>query len=523
MRSILRFLGTIVIPLLALLLLSPSPIAAQVAGKKVALVIGNGDYTDMPELKNPVSDATDVAAVLKSLGFEVTGLYNANRRQIDKAITAFRQSLAQDRQSEGFFYYAGHGVQAKGANYLIPVGADISSEADLDDEAVGLQRILGNIEEAGNRVNIVVLDACRNNPLPAEARSAERGLAVVASAPPESIVLFSTAANETALDGEGRNSPFAKALLDHLADPGDIGTTIRAVTAEVKSLTNGKQTPFQYTSLDFPVSLGSTTQFIAPTPSITVVRHYGHLEVSVHAEGSLYLDGKAIGDIAAGAATTINNVEAGDHSIELRLLSGDSETQKIKVLEGKAAHVVFEGTTAPQAATALSQAGALSSDWYISEGRCNIDKDESIHFDDTQSTIWYVKPYSNRLSFECTVQPRSDRTHDFRVNIGSASSSNTWGKGSYLQCLLPWEGGESCIDLMDNGPKVKILGGKSYINDTSYTVRVDVEDGVVKFFLNGKYFFAYGDEHVQGYPSNYFGFFGFKGTVISSIKIRIIK
>jgi hypothetical protein len=227
----------------------------QPEGERVALVIGNGNYSGMPQLKNPVSDATDISDKLKGLGFEVTSIYDANRKQMDQAVTEFREMLSRDRQSEGFFYYAGHGIQSNGVNYLIPTGADISSDADLEDEAVSLQRVLDNIEEAGNRVNIVVLDACRNNPLPVKVRSAERGLAIVASAPPESIVLFSTAANQTALDGDGRNSPFAKALLDHMADPGDITNTIKLVTSEVKNLTAGKQAPFQYTSLDLDFSL----------------------------------------------------------------------------------------------------------------------------------------------------------------------------------------------------------------------------------------------------------------------------
>jgi uncharacterized caspase-like protein len=173
-------------------------LTAQANSPRYALVIGNSGYSGFPRLRNPGNDAHDVAEVLSTLGFLVRPLYDGTRKQINQAITAFRESLASDRSSEGFFYYAGHGVQAKGVNYLIPIGADIRSDADFDDEAVSLQRVLGSIEEARNRVNIVILDACRDNPLPASSRSAARGLAVVASAPPESIVLYSTAQNQTA-------------------------------------------------------------------------------------------------------------------------------------------------------------------------------------------------------------------------------------------------------------------------------------------------------------------------------------
>jgi len=324
------------------MLLLALPIFAQeqaTTGPRFALVIGNGDYTDMPRLRNPVNDATDIAAKLKVLGFEVFFLHNANRKEINSAITHFHECLAQDRRSEGFFYYAGHGVQAKGVNYLIPIGADINSEADLEDEAVSLQRILGNIEEAGNRVNIIVLDACRNNPLPAKARSAERGLAMVAIAPPESVVLFSTAANETATDGDGRNSPFANALLDHLADPGDITTTIKAVTAEVKNATGGQQTPYQYTSLDLNFSLNPKSVSVT-----TVTRSYGSIAVSVVTAGTLYMDGIKTADLPAGADAKLDSVEEGEHNLELHYADGQVEQQTVTIKARSEVNVSFTYT-----------------------------------------------------------------------------------------------------------------------------------------------------------------------------------
>jgi formylglycine-generating enzyme required for sulfatase activity len=323
-------------------------LVAQTNAPRYALVIGNSDYSGMPRLRNPANDARDVAVVLGKLGFAVTPLYNGSRRQMNQAIVAFRESLASDRTSEGFFYYAGHGVQAKGVNYLIPVGSDIRSEADLDDEAVSLQRVLGSIEEARNRVNVVILDACRDNPLPAASRSAARGLAVVASAPSESVVLFSTAQNQTAADGEGRNSPFAAALVKYLPEAGDISRTIKLVTAEVKRATGSAQTPFQYTSLDFDYQLnrGAVTA-PSPTPApavattLTVTRSYGTLVVSASTSGSLYLDGKAMGDLPAGAEARLDNVEAGDRSVELRYATGDKETKTVGVQKGQSSNVSF--------------------------------------------------------------------------------------------------------------------------------------------------------------------------------------
>jgi formylglycine-generating enzyme required for sulfatase activity len=341
-----------------------SSLVAQASAPRYALVIGNSDYTGMPRLRNPVNDARDVAAVLDKLGFAVTPLYNGSRKQMNQAIVAFRESLASDRASEGFFYYAGHGVQAKGVNYLIPVGSDIRSEADLDDEAVSLQRVLGSIEEARNRVNVVILDACRDNPLPAASRSAARGLAVVASAPPESVVLFSTAQNQTAADGEGRNSPFAAALVKYLPESGDISRTIKLVTAEVKRATGAAQTPFQYTSLDFDYQLNrGAAAASAPAPAVattlTVTRSYGTLVVSASTSGSLYLDGKAMGDLPAGAEARLDNVEAGDRSVELRYATGDKETKSVSVQKGQSSNVVFSWKKAEPAIVPIAPAGMV--------------------------------------------------------------------------------------------------------------------------------------------------------------------
>jgi len=344
---------------LSLFTLRPLGLEAQTGGPRYALVIGNSDYSGMPRLRNPANDAHDVAEVLGKLGFGVTPLYDGTRKQMNQAIIAFRESLASDRSSEGFFYYAGHGVQAKGVNYLIPVGSDIRSEADLDDEAVSLQRVLGSIEEARNRVNVVILDACRDNPLPAASRSAARGLAVVAAAPPESVVLFSTAQNQTAADGEGRNSPFAAALVKYLPESGDISRTVKLITAEVKRVTGAAQTPFQYTSLDFDYELNRGAP-VAPVPAsavattLTLTLSYGSLVVGAATGGNLYLDGKAMGEIPAGAEARLDNVEVGDRVVELRYAGGDKETKSVGVRKGQSSNVSFSWKKAAPRAPASS-------------------------------------------------------------------------------------------------------------------------------------------------------------------------
>lgn len=174
----------------------------------LALVIGNGNYSVSP-LKNPANDARDFAAILQKLGFQVIHEENITRRQMDDAIRIFYSKLRNGET--GLFYYAGHGMQVKGRNYLIPVGARIESESDVEHEPIDAGRILGKMEDAGNPVNIVIIDACRDNPFAKSFRSSRAGLARM-DAPVGSIVAYATAPDSVAADGTGRNGVYTKHL-----------------------------------------------------------------------------------------------------------------------------------------------------------------------------------------------------------------------------------------------------------------------------------------------------------------------
>lgn len=145
--------------------------------RRVALVIGNGAYINAPTLKNPPNDPRDMAATLKELGFEVTSDTNVSVRDMKRLIREFGQKLRTG--GAGLFYYAGHGVQSKGRNYLIPVEADIQSEAEIEGASVDVNLVLNYMDDAQNGLNIVILDACRNNPFARSFRSAADGLAQV--------------------------------------------------------------------------------------------------------------------------------------------------------------------------------------------------------------------------------------------------------------------------------------------------------------------------------------------------------
>ena len=179
----------IVVFMLTFLFMVPQALNA-VAEQRVALVIGNGAYESAP-LKNPVNDAQDMADALRRLGFEVIHHTNAGKRSFIEAIEQFDEKL---RRSEvGLFYFAGHGVQLKGRNFLMPVDARVSSETDVEVEGVDAFRVLGKMEEAKNKLNIVILDACRNNPFARSFRSQTRGLASM-NAPIGSIIAYATRA-----------------------------------------------------------------------------------------------------------------------------------------------------------------------------------------------------------------------------------------------------------------------------------------------------------------------------------------
>ena len=214
--------------------------------QRTALVIGNGAYSSGP-LKNPVNDATDLAAALKQSGFTVTLKKNANLQEMVESIEDFGNSLK--RGGVGLFYYAGHGVQVNSVNYLLPVNARINKESDVRFQALDAGRILAEMENANNGLNIVILDACRDNPFGKSFRSVSRGLAIVANAPSGTFISYSTGAGQVARDGDGRNSPYTKALLENIAKQGlTINDVFMNVRTKVKKETG--QVPWELSSLE---------------------------------------------------------------------------------------------------------------------------------------------------------------------------------------------------------------------------------------------------------------------------------
>ncbi len=225
-------------------------VQSAAAEKRVALVIGNGAYAKVGVLPNPPNDARLIGRTLRSVGFDVIEVIDTTQKQMKQAIKKFGNKLeAGGKDTVGLFYYAGHGIQVGSENYLIPVNAEINNEKDVDIESVSANTVLRSMEFAGNRVNIVIMDACRNNPYKRGFRSAARGLAKM-EATSGTLIAYATALGDVAADGRGANSPYSKALAKAMSIPGiTVERMFKTVRNTVATATDKAQIPWESSSL----------------------------------------------------------------------------------------------------------------------------------------------------------------------------------------------------------------------------------------------------------------------------------
>jgi hypothetical protein len=298
------------------------------AETRVALVIGNGDYAHAPHLTNPTNDADAIAASLRKAGFTVDERKNVKSNELRGAILSFSEKA--ENADVAVVYYAGHGIQADGVNYLIPVDAALASQASLSLEAVPADSVLGAVALA-RHLRLLILDACRDNPFKAELAAmgtrgvASRGLApIAAEGTSDTIVAYSAKDNTVALDGTGANSPFASALAHRLDEKGtELDKMFREVRDDVIAATNGQQTPFVYGSrgaVDFYFMPGGTVvnNNAAPAAPVTSAVDPKALELSFWNSASTsndpaqlqdYLDSYPDGTFAALARAKIASLE----------------------------------------------------------------------------------------------------------------------------------------------------------------------------------------------------------------------
>lgn len=212
--------------------------------KRVALVIGNSNYKNATSLKNPINDAIDMKKSLEKVGFEVISLYDANRAETINKIRVFKNKISE-QNTVALFYYAGHGLQANEDNWIVPIDANPQSEAEIQISCISLSYLMDNLNDANSDVNIIILDACRNNPFRYVGRSTTGGLMQPKITPKGTFIAFSTSPGTVASDGYGRNSPYTTELKKAILTP---NITIEKAFKNVRlSLT--KQTSWENSSL----------------------------------------------------------------------------------------------------------------------------------------------------------------------------------------------------------------------------------------------------------------------------------
>lgn len=251
-----KYIITIIILLFAIFISN-----IECYAKRYALVIGNGSYKNVP-LNNPVNDANDIANILQELNFNVSKKTNANKQEIINSIRNFENKITST--DVALFYYSGHGLQVNGINYIIPIGADITDEDEIEFEAVAMNRIMSKLEKA--RINIIILDACRDNPFKGF-KSLDRGLAQISTKTYGTFIAYATAPGKVAVDGTGRNSPYTKNLISKMKIPGlKIEDVFKEVRKAVKQETNNKQIPWDSSSLtdDFVFAMSCSHKITEP-------------------------------------------------------------------------------------------------------------------------------------------------------------------------------------------------------------------------------------------------------------------
>ncbi len=340
------------------------------AETRVALIIGNSAYQkpDM-RLANPANDAKAMADKLQSAGFVTIVKYNAKRADFYHALNEFSDKIGRDPHAVGLFYYAGHAVQADGINYLIPVDAEIEAQSDLEPNAFDAGRVLKSMTAAQNEMNIVILDACRNNPLP-KTRGMDRGLARI-DAPSGTFIAFSAGPGQTAQDGAaGTNGVFTAEFLKAMSEPGlPLEQVFKKVVIGVKAATKGAQTPWQESSLQgdfsFYPKYGSVAAAATGTPTPSTAAAFRHVDNASELEQAFWdriKDSNDPADFKDYKTQYPNGPHAAEAALLLRKLNRTtaSNTPNESQAAPQAASVATVGT-ATRSATPTAPASAARS------------------------------------------------------------------------------------------------------------------------------------------------------------------
>ena len=288
-------------------------LSAQTKNKKLALVIGNANYTHSGKLKNPVNDADLMTTTLEKLDFTVIKITDATKTEMDKAILEFSRKLANF--DIALFYYAGHGVQVNGINYLIPIDAKLEDKISVSFEAVSVSKIVQQFEYYPDNLNIVILDACRDNPFRSWQRGGTRGFKAI-TAPSGTIISFATREGETASDGTGSNGLFTEQLVTQMKKPQSIEQVFKNTRVSVLKISDNKQCPQEWSmftgNFNFTKDDNNNNNNNNNNNSWDV--EYGSLQINTAMAGMFFLDGIQIGLMQQNTQKIKSNLTAGDHT-----------------------------------------------------------------------------------------------------------------------------------------------------------------------------------------------------------------
>jgi hypothetical protein len=342
------------------------------AQNRYALVIGNNNYrNDVSPLTNPVNDAEDVAKAVGELGYEVTLLKNIELDDMMEAIVRFTASLSRNADSEGFFWFAGHGLSVEDQHFLLPINVNPVNDSMIKRSSYSVDELMGEIEKANNQTNLIVIDACRNKLLPGNSSRSRsigsRGLAVLSLNDTRisgNKIVYSTAAGKTAADGAAgsRNSPFAEAFLHHIKSPQTFDDAFIDIRDETFRLTRGEQEPYSMGTFAVksyslnPAAVGrqqvSVTQVSATAQAAQQGLQVGAVSV---AQGSLNINTSEAGQLTiiingipwdfgtlpGYASMPVANVNAGEHQAIMRYSDGHEEQINVSVARNQVSDVDF--------------------------------------------------------------------------------------------------------------------------------------------------------------------------------------
>jgi len=373
------------------------------AGKRVALVVGNAAYQNAPTLPNPVNDGAVIATTLRDAGFDVDSRHDLSAVEMRRALRDF-SDRARDADI-ALIYYAGHGLEVDGNNYLIPIDAKLERDADVYDEGLSLDRVLVAIEPA-KQLRLVILDACRDNPFAKSmkrtlvSRSIERGLAKVEPTSPNTLIAYSAKAGSTALDGDNKNSPFTVALSKHLTTPGlDVRRAFGYVRDDVLKTTGNRQEPFVYGSLGgedvplVPAKPVAAAPAAAPASNPQVeARHDYELAVQIGNKDALnaFLAQHSDGYYANLARIQLAKVEAEETRI--------AATEKARLAEQERARLAADGAqTSQQLKAAEAEAKAAEQARIAAEKAKQVALDQATDAERKRATAEASQPGSKAV------------------------------------------------------------------------------------------------------------------------------